>query len=103
MKNLFSLFPAIIVALAVLGGLLGGAKIISNGIVEANRFQAIDADTFFDSATGGVFTLSFTGWEPPKWLSGHHLSYGNINSPKLWVEYLHLTKKHLKRAKDFYD
>jgi hypothetical protein len=103
MKNLQSLLPALIIALAVLAGLLGGAKIISDGVVEANRFQVIDARTFFDSATGGVFTLSFAGWEPLEHLSEHYLFYGNINSPKLWVEYLWLTKEHLKKAEDFYD
>jgi hypothetical protein len=64
MKNLQSLLPVFIIALAVLAGLLGGAKIISDGVVEANRFQVIDAGAFFDSATGGLFHMSHRGWEP---------------------------------------
>ena len=64
MKNLQSLLPALIIALAVLAGLLGGAKIISNGVIEANRFQVIDAGAFFDSATGGLYELNHLGWNP---------------------------------------
>ena len=64
MKNLQSLLPALIIALAVLAGLLGGAKIISNGVVEANRFQVIGDGAFFDSTTGGVFKKGRRGWEP---------------------------------------
>ena len=103
MKNLQSLLPALIIALSVLAGLLGGAKIISNGVIRANRFQVIDAGAFFDSATGGVFIDGHKGWE-------HH--FGHKYSPNTlrnldvysWVEYLEETKWEIKDArKEYHD
>ena len=86
MKNLQSLLSALIVALALLAGLLQGAKIISNGIVEANRFQfAIENDGdrwCFDSVTGIVFL-------------GHGRVWRNFSYPRMpdiesvseWADY----------------
>ena len=97
-----NLTPTLIVAASILVGLLGGAKIISNGVVEANRFQIIDSETFFDSATGGLFIMTRTGWEP--YLRGYQPGPQRISIPYDWVEYLEETKWELKEArKDFYD
>jgi len=60
MKNLQSLLPALIIALAVLAGLLGGAKIISDGVIQANRFQLEEWEKgvfLFDSLSGGAFSF----------------------------------------------
>jgi hypothetical protein len=97
-----NLTPTLIVAASILVGLLGGAKIISNGVVEANRFQIIDSGTFFDSATGGLFIMGHRGWEP----YSKNYNYGSpwIDDVYDWVEYLEETKWELKDArKDFYD
>ena len=74
MKNLQSLLPALIIALAVLAGLLGGAKIISNGVVEANRFQfELNPHAIvFDSFSGGIYRENGKGW----YLLGE--SYGSV-------------------------
>lgn len=77
MKNPKNILPALIVALAVFAGLLVGAKIISNGVVEANRFQIIDSETFFDSATGGLFIMGHRGWEP--YLKGQQSGQNNVS------------------------
>jgi hypothetical protein len=103
MKNIQSLLPALIIALAVLAGLLGGAKIISSGVVEANRFQVIDAGTFFDSATGRVFTAGRRGWDP---LFGHQYLLNTLKNLDVysWVEYLEETKWEIKDArKEYHD
>jgi len=97
MKNPQNILPALIVALAVFAGLLVGAKIISNGVVEANRFQIIDSESFFDSATGGLFHMvAHRGWEP----YSKNYNYGApwINDVYDWVEYLEETKWELKDA-----
>lgn len=55
-----SLIPTLIVAASILVGLLSGAKIISNGVVEANRFQLGDWENgvfLFDSLSGGAYTF----------------------------------------------
>ena len=80
MKNLQSLLPALIIALAVLGGLLGGAKIISNGVVEANRFQfggGEEGIVVFDSLSGGVYSFwpRINRW---KLVGGE--SYGSVSN-----------------------
>ena len=72
-----SLTPALIVATSILIGLLGGANIISNGVVEANRFQIIDSESFFDSATGGLFIMGHRGWEP--YLKGQQSGQHNVS------------------------
>ena len=107
MKNIQSLLPALIIALAVLAGLLGGSKIISNGIVEANRFQFVETDEttarFFDSATGRVYKAGHRGWEP---LFGHQSPLNTLKNPDVysWVEYLEETKWEIKDArKEYHD
>jgi len=107
MKNLQGLLPALIIALAILAGLLGGAKIISTGVVEANRFQFVETDEttarFFDSATGRVYIEGRRGWEP---LFGHQSSLNTLKSPDVnsWVEYLEETKWEIKDArKEYHD
>lgn len=92
-----SLTPTLIVAASILVGLLGGAKIITNGVVEANRFQIVDSDTFFDSATGGLFIMTHTGWEP--YLRGYQSGPQRIRCSYDWVEYLVETKWELKEAR----
>ena len=92
-----SLIPTLIVAASILTGLLGGAKVISNGVVEANRFQVIDSETLFDSATGGLFIMTVTGWE--HYLRGYQSGPRRISSPYDWVEYLEETKWELKDAR----
>ena len=92
-----SLTPTLIVAASILVGLLGGAKIITNGVVEANRFQVIDSETLFDSATGGFLIMGFNGWEPyPK---GYQSVPQRISILYDWVEYLEETKWELKEAR----
>ena len=103
MKNLQSLLPALIIALAVLGALLGGAKIISNGVIEANRFQFVETGAFFDSATGGVFIDGHKGWEHR---FGHKYSPNTLKNLDVysWVEYLEETKWEIKDArKEYHD
>ena len=102
MKNLQSLLPALIIALAVLAGLLGGAKIISNGVIQANRFQDDVNGGFFDSATGGLYRISHSGWSPT--LKSYRELPFNINEPWEWVEYLEETKTLIKDArKEYHD
>ena len=100
-----SLTPTLIVAASILGGLLGGAKIISNGVVEVNRFQFSETDDgspiFFDSATGGLFFIGHRGWETD--LRGYQSGPQRIGSPYDWVEYLEETKWELKDAVRIYD
>jgi hypothetical protein len=88
MKNLQSLLPALIIALAVLGGLLEGAKIISNGIVEASRFQfALENDGTrwcFDSVTGIVFWGNSRG----VWRNFSYSRMPDIESVSDWANYL---------------
>jgi hypothetical protein len=103
MKNLQSLLPALIIALAVLAGLLGGAKIISNGVIQANRFQVIDAGAFFDSATGGVFQKGLRGWEPRFSHQSSRNALKHLDAYS-WVEYLEETKWEIKDAhKEYHD
>lgn len=101
-----NLLPALVVALAVLGGLLGGAKIISNGVIEANRFQVIKngeySPDFLDTATGGLYSLSPQGWRVHKYLTDYRVR--DIDSGRDWVMYLERTKFMVNQArKDFYD
>ena len=91
-----NLTPTLIVAASVLIGLLGGAKIVSEGIQEANRFQFINTDDnvpmLFDSANGTVLGLTSVGWnrlprsEDPE----------NISGTLGWVRYLKKAERHLK-------
>ena len=98
MKNLQNLVPAFIIALAVLAGLLGGAKIISNGIVEANRFQFItneDSPMLFDRESGAVFS----NWDG-NWETGYNYAeYREINDVRDWVRYLKWVEEKLKEAR----
>ena len=79
MKNLQSLLPALIIALAVLGGLLSGAKIISNGVIEANRFQFRfydEACLVFDTSSGGIYSF----WQSSNsWNLWGGESYGSVS------------------------
>ena len=106
MKNLQSLLPALIIALAILAGLLGGAKIISDGVVEANRFQVIadgeHSPDFYDTVTGGLYSLGPKGWKVHRYLRDYRVS--DIDSGRDWVKYLEQTKFMVNRArKEFYD
>ena len=78
----------LIIALAVLVGLLGGAKIISNGIVEANRFQFLvgESPVLFDSETGAVFKCSSTN----NWWTKYDIEkeHSKIYDEEDWIEYL---------------
>lgn len=77
MKYLQSLLLALIIALAVLGGLLGGAEIISNGIIKANRFQFEAHDggaSVFDSFSGAIYS-----WRGGRWALVGGESYGSIS------------------------
>lgn len=89
---------ALIIALAVLVGLLGGAKIISNGIVEANRFQFVadeDSPMFFDRESGAVYS----NWGGP-WGTGYNYGeYREINDVRDWVRYLKWVEEKLKEAR----
>lgn len=91
-----SLTPTLIVAASILVGLLGGAKIISEGVIEANRFQFSTSDEggakLFDSATGVYFRMnSGVGWVhyPKRYLLG----LPPIGSTYDWVKYLEDTTK----------
>jgi hypothetical protein len=92
MKILQSLLPALIVSLALLVGLLVGAKIISNGIVEANRFQfAITGDNdtkCFDSVTGYVFRWNGLSWEAASGSGGYKDYISRIRSAGDWANYV---------------
>jgi hypothetical protein len=97
-----SLTPTLIVAASILAGLLGGAKIISNGVVEANRFQFSIGDEgraqFFDSATGNLFYSSSSSWR--RYTKGVQSGPKIIEDPYDWVWYLEHTKENLKEARE---
>ena len=101
MKNIQSLLPALIVALAVLGGLLGGAKIISDGVIQANRFQFVEAHEkspkFFDTATGAVYVIGSWGWE--HYLDDNHSLGVEIRDAYEWVSGLENAKQLIKDAR----
>ena len=94
MKNLQSLLPALIIALAVLGGLLGGAKIIFSEVVEANRFQFVEAHgespKFFDTATGAVYYFNFSDdvWQTQYDWTHSNIEIGNADDWSLYLEYV---------------
>lgn len=100
MRILQSTLSVFIIVLAVLAGLLGGAKIISNGIIEANRFQFVDVQgelpKFFDTATGFVYEYE-KGNDYGKWTTDGVKQPGSIWTVLDWVKYSNWTKKELKR------
>ena len=94
----------LIIALAVLVGLLGGAKIISKGIVEANRFQFFvgESPVLFDSETGVVFKCSSTN----NWWTKYNIEKKHrwIEDEEGWIQYLiwaEETTQFLKDLKNF--
>tara|TARA_B110001450_G_C17499820_1_gene431812 strand:- start:265 stop:609 length:345 start_codon:yes stop_codon:yes gene_type:complete len=99
-----STLSVFIIVLAVLAGLLGGAKIISNGIIEANRFQFVDVQgelpKFFDTATGLVYEYEMGnecaswGTNSIEWPENKRM---NIFTVMDWVKYSNWTKKELKK------
>ena len=89
---------ALIIALAVLVGLLGGAKIISNGIVEANRFQFVSHEKtpkLFDRESGAVYSNYYGIWETEY----NYGEYREINDVRDWVRYLKWVEEKLKEAR----
>ena len=86
---------ALIIALAVLTGLLGGAKIISNGILEANRFQFVSHEKtpmLFDTKSGAVFHYFGTEWSTLYDRGAN----GEIDSVNDWVRYLKWAEEETK-------
>ena len=102
MKNLQNLVPAFIIALAVLAGVLGGAKIISNGIVEANRFKFVQANEmrpkFFDTATGAVYEYSSGKWKS-NYGQYSYKDFDTIDGISNWVWSLNYFEEELKKAR----
>jgi hypothetical protein len=93
----------LIIALAVLVGLLGGAKIISNGIVDANRFQFVGGEenpSFFDTKTGAVCKYYHNYYWYTNFDSDHRTdSEREIESVEDWVNYLRWADEALKDAR----
>jgi len=89
-----SLTLTLIVAASILVGLLGGAKIISEGIIEANRFQFSTSDEggakLFDSATGNHFGILNYGWVR---ITKGYKTEKPIRNVYDWVKYLEDTTK----------
>lgn len=89
---------ALIIALAVLVGLLGGAKIISNGILEANRFQFVSHEKtpkLFDRESGAVYSNYYGIWETEY----NHKDYSEIRDVSDWLMYLEWAKEEIKDAR----
>ena len=63
-EHIIRISASILVAGAILLGFYLGAKIISTGLVEANRFQFNTDDTnfVFDSISGATYRLTGDGW-----------------------------------------
>jgi hypothetical protein len=64
-EHIIKIYASILVAGAILLGFYLGAKIISTGLVEANRFQFISNEHFsavFDSLSGAAYRLGDDGW-----------------------------------------
>ena len=89
-----SLTLTLIVAASILTGLLGGAKIISEGIIEANRFQFSTSHEggtkLFDSATGNSFVFLNWGWVRA---AKDYKTEKPIRNVYDWVKYLEDTTK----------